>query len=185
MSDYTDAVHLQQIYDQYRSIAKTASHFGISVATLKKWLKRLNIQTYSTYRMDIDVQQVITMLESGEHTITSIAIMLNVDMHTISRKVKKAGVDPDHFHIGYITTWSGYKKIRCLNHPRVDSKGYVHEHTLVMEKHIGRYLADDEVVHHINQNKSDNRIENLELMTKWQHKSHHSSKPRGPRRKKI
>ena len=48
-------------------------------------------------------------------------------------------------------------------------------HRLVIENKIGRRLKTDEVVHHINENKSDNRIENLELMTREEHTSHHSN----------
>ena len=47
------------------------------------------------------------------------------------------------------------------------------EHRIVMENHIGRKLLPNEVVHHKNEDKTDNRIENLELMTISDHVSLH------------
>lgn len=57
----------------------------------------------------------------------------------------------------------GYIEIYSPNHPNKTRRNCVLEHRLVMEKHLGRFLKKEEIVHHINGNKQDNRIKNLKL----------------------
>jgi hypothetical protein len=69
-------------------------------------------------------------------------------------------VPPDHAH-----AWGVDPKVR-----------YAYEHILVAEATIGRSLGAEEIVHHRNENKQDNRPENLEVMTITEHHREHSTR---------
>ncbi len=64
---------------------------------------------------------------------------------------------------GRVEDKDGYILVKCPGHPRVNVRGYVQEHRLKMEAHIGRMLTRKEVVHHKNGNVQDNRMCNLLL----------------------
>lgn len=82
-------------------------------------------------------------------------------------KTQKTGSDSPSWKGGRRIE-DGYVLMYLPSHPRSKSNGYVREHTLVMEKKIGRYLLQDENVHHVNGVKHDNRPNNLELWSKSQ-----------------
>lgn len=56
----------------------------------------------------------------------------------------------------------GYKQIHV-------GSTTIMEHRVVMEKHLGRKLRGDEIVHHIDGNRKNNDIKNLQLMNKIKH----------------
>lgn len=95
----------------------------------------------------------------------------------VSRICKKHGIrthrtgprsGPGHpeWKGGTIVDKDGYILEYCPGHPYARNSGYVLQHRLVMEQHLGRYLEPNEVVHHKTPNKQDNLIENLELFSK-------------------
>jgi len=69
----------------------------------------------------------------------------------------------------------GYVKVRVGKlHPLADPNGYAYEHTLVWIA-AGKFLGSDEVLHHRNGDKADNRLENLEACNRGTHVMEHHS----------
>lgn len=137
MKEYQDKNKLQEIYNKYKSMSKTAKYFGVSKKLILNYMKRFDIPRFQRF--------------------------------------KKEYIKPiDTYHKGYIITWNGYKKVKApIDHPYKDSKGYIMEHRLVVEEALNRYLEPNEEVHHINYDKLDNRIENLLVLSKIEHRKLH------------
>lgn len=80
------------------------------------------------------------------------------------------------WNIKKIVSKGDYDYAVVCDHPKRTKNNYVLLHRVIMENHLGRLLNSDEVVHHKNGIKKDNRLENLELFTNKEHVSLHSTK---------
>lgn len=70
---------------------------------------------------------------------------------------------------------NGYTYALVPDHPNATKNGYVMEHRVVMENELGRLLENNEIVHHHNGIITDNRLGNLEVMTRSEHTIMHKS----------
>jgi hypothetical protein len=75
-----------------------------------------------------------------------------------------SGKNSPNWKGGRVKDYRGYVWIKApKGHLGANLWGYIYEHRLIIEKHLGRYLRKEEVIRHINNNTSDNRLDNLKL----------------------
>jgi len=74
---------------------------------------------------------------------------------------------------GRRTNADGYMLVYAPGHPKA-TRNFILEHRVVMEQHLGRLIKTHEDVHHINGDRADNRMANLQLMSKSEHGALHS-----------
>jgi len=130
----------EQYIENVQSIPNIANKLDCSYYVVRKWLRKYGVSIRKSW-------ETLSKNCSGE----------------------KAG----GWKGGRNKTGEGYILVYAPAHPhkKRSSKigGYVLEHRLVMEEHLGRYLEPWETVHHINGIKDDNRIGNLKLLPGKEH----------------
>lgn len=91
--------------------------------------------------------------------------------------IKKTGPRPQ-VHASKHHSWKGGKFVGSDGYVLIyiGPKKYRKEHFLVIEKDIGRKLKSGEVIHHIDVDKQNNKIENLDLLAnESEHQKVHNS----------
>ena len=148
-SIYPVLMDKEWLYDQYieqkKSIKTIAKEVGCSVGVVHSHLVSKGIPTRS-------IQESVILAGNRD----------------------RRGKDASHWKGGRRRLSTGYIHIYAPDHPNSPKSGYVMEHRLVMEEHLGRHLKPGEVVHHLNDIKDDNRIENLHVMRMGEHTTHHA-----------
>ena len=118
------------------------------------------------------IQAVQALYQSNPAlTAQQVAEMLGVNRSTIMRDRKKLGLVNTERRGG----WKGGRHVNSLGYVEVwvspddplvkvqNARRYALEHRVVMARHLGRTLRSDESVHHIDGDRQNNKIENLQL----------------------
>lgn len=146
-----DSSQFRRLYAEYGSVSAVARHLGINQGTLRYRLRKAGVE----------------IPRSGFRSPKS--------------KVAR-GVEHHNWKGGTYRQADGYVYEYAPDHPAASrAKGYVLQHRLVVERSLGRYLTDAETVHHLNEDKADNRIENLEVLTHSAHIRGHKAVARRDR----
>ena len=165
-NEILDETLLRHLYiDQEMAINKISTMLNVSVGKVFNYIKKYNIDT----RKSLTEKQKKAISEGNKGRVSPMK-----GKHKSAEAIEKVAEANRLKGSGHRKKRAdGYIALYYPKHPRSNKDGYIMEHQYIMEQHIGRMLKDDEVVHHKNHIRNDNRLENLQLMTFKEHASLH------------
>ena len=189
---------LRQMFEAGAPQVRIAEHFGCSQTLISLVIRRLGLVRERLVGgprgFIFDEDQLCRMFVDGL-SLSRIATYFRCSRPTVAKAVGRLCMTREPLFTGNCRhqhpNWRGGRRITSHGYIRVlvgtdcpgaDGEGHIFEHRLVMQEALGRPLRDDEVVHHINGIKTDNRLENLTVMTRVEHNEHHKRRRQMARR---
>ena len=187
---------LEQLYlEENRTLVDMCEIIGVkSPITMSKILREKGVTTNKNAIRSNATKKGMTdeefkdylIFEYKDNSIRQIAHKLNVTQVAIRKYFKKYNIPFKEKKDTYLRgakapNWNGgrhmhngYIEICAPKHPHKNKRNCIYEHQKVMEDYLGRYLEKGEVVHHKDLCKTNNNIENLQLLTMSEHSKLHA-----------
>lgn len=113
-------------------------------------------------------------IESIRKKARKLGLYVPKEIKFINRSRAVSGNKSSNWKGGKKITAKGYVEILDKDNRRANKNGYVLEHVAVWERENNKEIPSGYCIHHLNGNKSDNRIENLQLLTISDHTKLHN-----------
>jgi DNA-binding Lrp family transcriptional regulator len=179
------------MYESGTPMAEIAKSLSVSVNTISRAVKRAGVKpTHKNYKIQesikvkgkclYDYNAIATAYASGL-SAPKVSERFGCTGTTVLRALAATGTPPRTISEGVSLASRGNKRL-INGYIGVSIAKYVRkmEHILIAEESLGRKLNRNECVHHINQNRADNRRENLLICTRGYHTALHARMRKHP-----
>lgn len=177
--DQLDSIH-HDYHVERMSYADMIEKYRTTKSTLNQFIAKY-IGRREPNLIPQHIKQEIDYMWENDYPATRIARLLNIHLSTVRRHLGdryEKRTTPEHRfshkwgskHItsdGYVRVLVSISERQKWNINTSGHTSYILEHRLVMMRHLDRPLTSNESVHHINGNRQDNRLENLQLRQKY------------------
>jgi len=179
---YRDEGVLRELYiDKQKSISEISEIFDVSYTCIHRWMEKHDIErrdlseanslAHPKQKPPVSESALREMYEERQMSSADISDKHEVSPRTVRRWMEYYGIErrppaPEK-HISLRTSKNGYEIWNIRGHT-------IHHHRLLAVAESGVDAIEDNVIHHRNGIRWDNRLENIEIMSPSEHSRHHA-----------